>query len=513
MFEQVVTVRIVAVSLTLALFTSGLATYNSAFAAAKLVGSLVQGTTELAARIRRVEDALLPPNVIKGQPLSQMKLVERMKYYGTPGASIAVINNYKIDWARGYGVREMGTTENVTPETLFQAASISKPVTALAVLRLVQQGKLNLDEDVNRKLVSWKVPENEFTRDRKVTIRGILKHTAGFDVLFYDGASIGEPVPTALQILNGEKPATTPPVRVIYTPGSKNIYSGNGFLVLQQLLVDVTGKPFPKLMEELVFRPLGMNDSTFEQPLPHNLEERAAAGNQRGEPVKGKWIIKPIMASGGLWSTPSDIARFLIELQKARLGKSKKVLSKETASLMIPPQASQTSASDRNSVKVRGLGIYVAGEGQTLRFNHGGYNTGYRSEMVAFGNGQGVVILTNGNSQALLREILRSVAKEYRWSVPEYLPIERTLASVERRVLETYVGEYEFPEGRNPRTSVVSVKNNQLQLDGMPLQAESEARFFGAGEATYIFNRDEQGQVKEMVYDVGVLKLTAKKIK
>lgn len=481
-------------------------------AAAESNGS-APDANELARRIERIENGLLPPNVIKNQPPARMKLVERMKHYGTPAVGIAVINDYKIEWARGYGVREAGTNDLVTSDTLFQAASISKPVTAMAVLRLVQQGKLNLDEDVNRKLVSWKVPENEFTRNKKATIRGILTHTAGFEVLFYDGATAGEPVPTALQILNGEKPATTSPVRVIYTPGGKNVYSGNGFLILQQLLVDATGKPFPKLIEELVFRPLGMKNSTFEQPLPQNLWTKAAAGNQRGEPVKGKWIVKPIMASGGLWSTPSDIAKFLIELQKAGLGKSKKNLAKETANLMIPPLEGQTSGGDGTSVKVRGLGIYVSGEGQTLRFNHGGYNTGYRSEMVAFGNGRGVVILTNGSSQALLREILRSVAKEYGWSAPEYLPVERTPVSVEPRVLETYAGEYEFPEGRNPRVSVVSVKNNQLHLDGMPLQAESETRFFGAGEATYIFSKNEKGQATEMIYDVGVLKLTAKKIK
>jgi hypothetical protein len=285
-----------------------------------------------------------------------------------------------------------------------------------------------------------------------------------------------------------------------------------------QLLVDVTGKPFPQLMEELVFSPLGMKNSTFAQPLPQNLQQRAAAGVQRGEPVKGKWLIKANMASGGLWTTASDLAKFAVELQKARLGKSKKVLSKETANLMIPPQESQISGGDGTSVKVRGLGIGVAGEGQTIRFNHGGNNTGYRSEMVIFGNGQGFVILTNGSSQAILRETLRSIATEYDWAAygsaaREYLPIERTFVSVEPRVLETYVGEYEYPVGRNPQVSVVSIKNGHLHLDGEPLQAQSETSFFGGGESTYTFNKDEKGQVIEMVDDVIVFKLTAKKIK
>ena len=488
----------------------------TAFILLMLVPSLVspaQSTTDFAARIQHVEGGLLPDNVIKGQPLPQMKLVDRMKYYETPGVSIAVINNYKIEWARGYGVRGVGSNEVVGPDTLFQAASISKPVTAMAALRLGQQGKLHLDEDVNKQLVSWKVPENEFTRARKVTVRGILTHTAGFEVLFYEGTPAGEPLPTALQVLNGEKPATNPPIQVVYTPGSKNVYTGGGFLVLQQLLVDVTGKAFPQLMDELVFRPLGMKSSTFKQPLPQNLQTRAAAGSSEGEPIKGKWLIKPNMASGGLWTTPSDIARFVIELQKARLGKSSRVLARETANLMLPPQDSQTSVGDDVSVKVRGLGLGVTGESQNIRFNHGGYTTGYRCEMVGFGNGQGVVVMTNGKSQALLREIMRSVAKEYGWTVPEYLPRERTLVTVEPRLLERYAGEYEFPEGRNPRISVVSVKGGKLYLDGTPLRAESETRFFGVGEATYIFVKDDRGQVKEMIYDVGFFKLTAKKIK
>ncbi len=486
--------------------------YKPTSAAEESVGS-TQDPTNLAQRIQRFENGLLLPNVIKGQPPAKMKLADRMKAHKTPGASIAVINNYKIEWARGYGIRDTESNEAVIPDTLFQAASISKPVTATAVLRLVQQGKLNLDEDVNKKLVSWKVPENEFTRDKKVTIRGILTHTAGFDVFFYDGTPVGELAPTALQLLKGEKPATTPPLQVVYTPGSKYIYTGGGFLVLMQLLVDVTGKPFPQLMEELVFRPLGMKNSTFEQSLSQNLQPRAAAGVQRGVPVKGKWLIKANMAAGGLWSTASDLAKFAVELQKARLGKSKKILTKETANLMIPPQEAQISGGDGTSVKVRGLGIGVMGEGQTIRFNHGGYNTGYRSAMVIFGNGQGFVILTNGSSQAILREMMRSVATEYGWAAREYLPIERTLVSVEPRVLETYAGEYEYPIGRNPRVSVVSIKNGQLYLDGEPLQAESETRFFGGGEVTYTFNKDEKGQVVEIVDDVIVFKLTAKKIK
>lgn len=503
---------LIRIALALTLCAAGLLVYGRVFSARKHTEPR-QTSADTDARIRRVENGLLPDNIIKGQPLPQMKLLDRMKEYGTPGVSIAVINDYKIEWARGYGVRAQGSNEPVTLDTLFQAASISKPVTALAAMRLVQQGKLSLDEDVNQKLVSWKVPENEFTREKKASLRGILTHTAGFDVLAYEGTLAGEPLPTAQQVLNGEKPATNPAIRPVYIPGTKNVYSGGGFLVLQQLLIDVTGKPFPQLAEELVFRPLGMKSSTFQQPLPASLQANAAAGTQRGTPVKGKWLIKPNMASGGLWSTPTELARFVIELQQARLGERRKVINRKTADLMIPPLESQISGGDGVSVKVRGLGLGVAGENQDIRFSHGGYTSGYRCDMVGFGNGKAVVVMTNGSSQGLLREILRSVATEYGWTAPEYLPKERTLVRVEPRMLEGYAGQYEFPEGRTPRVSVIAIKNGQVFLDGAPLQAESETSFFGEGPATYIFVKDENGRVKEMVYDVGLFKLIAKKIK
>lgn len=464
-------------------------------------------------RVERITANLLPANVIRGGASRGLKLADRMEHYGTPGVSIAVINGFAIEWARGYGTLALDSPDAVTAQTLFQVASISKPVAAVGALRLVQEGRLKLDEDVNDRLKSWKVPENEFTQERKVTLRGLLTHTAGFDMFPYEGSRASEPLPTVLQVLDGAAPATNPPVRVVHRPGSRVVYSGGGFLVLQQLLVDVTQTPFPDLMLDRVFRPLEMRDSTFQHPLPEDLRPRAASGTQRGEPVEGRWLIKPNMASGGLWSTASDIARLLIELQKARLGESARVLTQQTVNLMLPPDESPVFGDGSDSVLVRGMGFGVAGDGPTFRFSHGGYTTGYRAEAIAFGDGRGVVILTNGSSQALLREIIRSIATEYQWQVPEYLPIQRSLANVDAHLLNDYVGRYEFPEGRNPRISAVTVTDGVLHLDGEPLRAESESSFFGEGEATYTFVRDEQGNVIEMVYDVRIFKLTARKLK
>src|SRR5688572_27074372 len=160
-------------------------------------------------RIRRVETGLRFPRTIRGRPVAQMQLDERMRHYKVPGVSIAVIDSFRIAWARGYGVRETGGTSSITTETLFQAASISKPIAAVAALRLVQKGKLDLDEDVNVKLRSWKVPENAFTLARPVTLRRLLSHGAGLTVHGFRGYTSSAPVPTVLQVLDGHSPANS----------------------------------------------------------------------------------------------------------------------------------------------------------------------------------------------------------------------------------------------------------------------------------------------------------------
>src|SRR5205085_10557763 len=180
---------------------------------------------------------------------------------------------------KAFGITEAGGTTPVTTRTLFQAGSVSKPVAALGALHLVEERKLSLDEDVNRKLKSWKLPENEFTKEQKVTLRRIMSHSAGTTLHGFPGYTVGDPVPTLVQVLDGEKPANTQPVRVDIVPGSKWRYSGGGVLIEQQLMIDVSGKSFPQLMRENVFDKLGMKDSTFEQPLPASRVSSASSGN------------------------------------------------------------------------------------------------------------------------------------------------------------------------------------------------------------------------------------------
>src|SRR5690348_12170020 len=241
-----------------------------------------------AARIARIENGLLPAVLIKGQPPQPMTISSRMEHYKVPGVSVAFFDHGQILWTHAYGLADVAAKKPVTPDTLFQAASISKPVSALAALRLVQDGKLSLDEDVNVKLKTWKVPDNAFTEKEKVTLRRILSHSAGLTVHGFPGYASGAPIPSVVQILNGEKPANTDPIRVDVVPGTLWRYSGGGYVILQTLLSDVTGKSFPQLMRELVLDPAGMARSTYEQPLPKSRAAEASTPYRaNGDPVTG----------------------------------------------------------------------------------------------------------------------------------------------------------------------------------------------------------------------------------
>jgi len=479
--------------------TTGEATANSS-----------QNTPDLAHRIQRIENGLLLPVIVRGQPAVPMPIAERMRFFHTPGVSIAVINNNRIEWARGYGVRESGNSEPVTTETLFQAGSISKAVTALAALRLVQQGKLNLDEDVNRKFVSWKIPENEFTREQKVTVRRILSHTAGLTNNSVGEYAFGTQLPTLLQSLDGAKPANSPPIRVDYVPGSRFRYSGGGYTVLQQLLTDVERKAFPVLMRELVMAPLGMKRSTFQQPLPDDLRASAAVGHGlNGEKIAGNWRVYPETAAAGMWSTPIELAHLLIEVQQAKAGRSDKILTPATVKQMLTPQTGGW-----------GLGFVVAGEGRSARFSHGGDTQGFNSVMVAYSDaGQGAVIMTNSvRGNALLNEILRSIAREYGWS--DYQPVERIVSKINRNVYDAYIGQYQL-EISPDYAVAISVAAGKLMMEIIQpvgrikaeLLPESETRFFRTDvDVQVTFVKGERGQVNGLIVHQQGAEYRAKRI-
>lgn len=394
----------------------------------------------LAARIERVENGLTPSLRIKGGPL--YKLRDLMQLLNVPGLAVAVFNNGEIEWVKGYGVVDAVSREQVTGETLFQAASISKPVAAMVTLHFVEKGMLDLDGDVNEQLRSWQVPENEFTRDEKVTVRRILSHTAGLTVSGFRGYAEGEPVPNIVQVLDGTEPSNSDPIRVDVVPGSIFRYSGGGYTVLQLLLEDVTGRPLHELTRELVFEPLGMDHSTFQKPLPEALLAKTSSGHLRdGSPMRGHWFLDKGSTCCGLWTTPADLARFAIEIQKSLRGEPNRVLSTESAALMVTPQPPGPV----------GLGMFAQNKNGIVYFGHSGGNPGFGCHVVASADGRcGAAVMTNSDAGgALYPALIRSIAIEYGWKDyldPEYESIDDALAAF-RMLKETSPDDPDVSEG------------------------------------------------------------------
>jgi CubicO group peptidase (beta-lactamase class C family) len=452
----------------------------------------------LNARIARIESGLLPAVTIKGQPVPTMTIADRMAHYKVPGVSVAFFDRGEIVWTRTYGFADVASKKPITTETRFQAASISKPVAALAALRLVQDGKLNLDENVNDKLRGWAVPENEFTKVQKVTLRRILSHSAGLTVHGFPGYAAGEPVPTIVQILNGEKPANTDPIRVDVVPGTLWRYSGGGFVIMQLLLTEIMDEPFPRILHDFVLQPAGMKSSTYEQPLPKELSALAATPYRaNGEPVKGGWHTYPEMAPAGLWTTPSDLARLAIEVQSEYAGNSSKILSQAMIRQMLSHQKDDW-----------GLGFALESPSGALRFGHGGANEGYRCQLEAYiESGQGIAIMTNSdNGGSIDDEYISAVAKEYNW--PDFHPVERSLAKVDPALFAAYTGTYEGPDiGKE----TVSVNGGKLYIQADPLGPEpqqllpeSDSVFFILSrDVTFVFQKDDNGNVAKLILHAG----------
>jgi CubicO group peptidase (beta-lactamase class C family) len=328
-------------------------------------------------------------------------LEERMAHYRVPGISYAVIDDFEIALIRAHGVRRAGLEDPVMETTLFQSASIGKPVVAAAALRLVQQGKLALDEDVNRKLRSWRLPANEF--GAHVTLRNLLSHSGGTTISGFPGYERGRPLPTLLQILDGKPPANSAPVRVDQVPGQSYRYSGGGYLIVQQLLLDNTDRP----LAELLCKPSGMTDS-YLYPLPEQLWNRVAHGHRAdGGEIRGGWHRYPEIGATPLWTTPTDMARFGIELMRSYQGISNRLLSSAMAREMLTPQPGGF-----------GLGfILVDDGGDRFHAMHAGANEGYRTLLVLYPErGEGAVIMTNGDrGDQLALELMRSLAREMGW--------------------------------------------------------------------------------------------------
>jgi CubicO group peptidase (beta-lactamase class C family) len=450
---------------------------------------------EIEQHISHVTAGLVPAIVIKDAPNQAHTLAERMAALHVPGVSIAVIHNGALQWAQGFGVCSVGGSA-VTADTLFQAGSISKPVAAMGTMHLVQQGKLSLDADVNTKLTSWKLPGDPKANGKPVTLRELLTHTGGTTVHGFPGYAAGEPIPTLVQVLNGEKPANTPAIRIEAEPGARWNYSGGGFTIMQQLVVDVTHEPYPKFLRDNVLEPIGMTHSTYDQPLPADRRASAATPYEAdGKPVSGGAHTYPEMAAAGLWTTPTDLSRYALEVVVSLQGKSNRVLSAETTRDML-----------KSGMGHWGLGLEIGGSASKPYFSHGGVNEGFESLFVAYEDGsEGAFIMTNAQGgSALADEIMHSIAAEYNW--PDYHPTVRTVVPVDAKVLATYPGRYEL----EPTFSlVITLEDGHLAVEptGQPkfsLFAASPTRYFlTVVDAELEFVKDDQGKVVSLVLHQG----------
>jgi CubicO group peptidase (beta-lactamase class C family) len=413
-------------------------------------------------------------------------ITQRMQEWGIPGVSIAVIDGGKVVFARAYGLSDNVEKTAATTETLFQAGSISKTLAALGALRLVKEGKLSLDEDVNAKLRTWRVPENEFTKQDKVTLRRLVSHTAGLTVHGFPGYAAGSPVPTVVQVLNGESPANTLPVRVDVRPGSIYRYSGGGYTVMQLLVADVANESFETFMQSKVLDVLGMKSSTYVQSPPSALaSRRASAHRPGGERIPGKLHTYPEMAAAGLWTTASDLAQYLIYVQGAVRGDGGSLLDASLAKEMVT----------RQNGGRHGLGPVIYEIGEFARFGHDGVDEGFDAFMVAYvAQGKGVVIMANANLSFLFfEEVKASVARAYDWPGFPTLPQLRA-EPISAWMLQRAPGTYRISP---TMTTVLSVKDGRLFF-----QLSNGARFqLFAKSATELFSQDRSHTLQVIEVD------------
>ncbi|MFK7972893.1 MAG: serine hydrolase domain-containing protein, partial [Bacteroidia bacterium] len=435
----------------------------------------------LKEKIASIENGLQPNLQIQGDSVANYNIEERLKELGIPGVSIAVINEGKLEWAKGYGVADKSENRPVTSETMFLAGSISKPVAAIRAHQLAEEGIINLDSNVNNYLSSWKLPDNEFTEKEKVTTRRILNHTAGLTVWGFPGYDKGDTIPSVAGVLDGK--GNTDSVRVYKEPGESWMYSGGGYTIMQRMITDLEKKSFPDIMQSNVLNPLGMTSSTFENPLPKQYHSIAATGYRaNGDEVEGKWPIYPEMAAAGLWTTPSQLILYAKEVQKIYQKKEDGLLKAQTVDIMLTP-----------GMENHGLGPVV----NEFTFGHGGADEGFRADLIAWKDRPiAVVIMVNSDNGSIMQEILLSIAKAY--DLPGVEPMTRTVnnTSIEKR--KPMVGTYNFPELGEAK---VAIKGSGLEVTGefteepLMLLPESDSIYFNRSSGTYYTFLFEDGDV------------------
>ncbi len=455
-----------------------------------------QAEEAIDARLQEALSQLLPTHVPSDNSPAPATLKTRMEHYRVPGVSIVYFENGAIQWAKGFGNREVNKDAPVDTATLFQAASISKPVAASAILKMVEEGTLDLDAPVNQYLPDWQVPDNLFTQDSAVTLRRLLTHSAGLTVHGFPGYAPEDFLPSTREVLSGD--GNTDEVLPDLVPGTQWRYSGGGYTVAQLLAEQKSGFPFEKLMQRLVLEPAGMVHSTYEQPLPNTFAPQAALAHMsEGERGADRWRAYPEKAAAGLWTTPSDLARWAIALQKAYSGNDKQFIGSETARKILTPHLNEW-----------GLGPSLQGNGDSLIFSHGGSNYGFKCQLVAFAKqgGAGAVIMTNGDrGYQLAREVLNSLDKTYNWGgVYQTDTLEVRQASAEE--LEPLLGVYTAGPSLQVEITIdgeqlLAIQTQEEERDTFKLRALRNGGFFDFKDQNSTEFMLQDGLATKMIVD------------
>jgi CubicO group peptidase (beta-lactamase class C family) len=435
-------------------------------------------------KIKEVENNIRGNVILNDAPPST--IAERMTKYKVKGLSIAVIQDYKIAWAKGYGWADEAEKRPMTTETLFEPGSISKTLNALGILKLAQDKKVDLYTDVNTYLRSWKFPYDSLSKGKKITLAHLLSHTGGLSTHGFPGHNLKGPTPTLFQVLDGKAPAVTPAVRSLFEPGLKFQYSGGGTSISQVVLSDVTGQDYATWMYENVLKPIGMVNSTYAQPPAKSKRQSCASAYlSDGSPVLGKFHVYPEQAAAGLWMTPSDLCQYIIDMQLAYQGKPSKVLNPEMVKLHLTPYHNESAA----------MGTFIEDHDGAKYFQHGAGNDGFRGHFYgSLEGGYGVAIFVNSDNGGIMYEVINSVAKAYNWKNFYREPIRKTsekIVPVSDELIKTYEGIYLF-EGD---WAAIGKRDNVYHFfaNGMPVKMyfTSPTRFFN----------EEFAAIKEMLKD------------
>ncbi|WP_298115136.1 serine hydrolase [Flavobacterium sp.] len=453
---------------------------------------------QLKDRINQVENNLIPYVPVKG--FNGWNIIDRMKYYKVPGLSIAVIKDYKIDWAKGYGLADTIQKTKVTTETMFSAGSISKFLMAVTALKLVEEGKIGLDSPINDYLTSWKITENDYTKKTPVTLRMLLSHSAGTSQTSYFGFTPTEPLPTIVDVLNGAKISQTRAVVVNSEPNKEFRYSGGGSMIAQMVLMDVSKKSFGNLTQQVLFDKIGMTNSTFEQPVPEKFSKQCSWAYSQASWFKGMPYVYPQQAAAGLYSTPTDLAKFFIDVQNSFNGKGK-VLSEEMTKKML---TSQVNVSDGGYKEQMAIGPFLIQRTDNkdpngVYFEFTGVNAGFLAYGIAsVQGGNGVIVMLNSgdNQNGIGKEIRRAVAKVYNWT--NFLPDEIQPINLPEDELNKMAGRYRMATDevlylRKEKNYLVENINNGNEIYCFPISKDSIV--FTDYNIKGFFKRNENGEI------------------